>query len=344
MTNKYPNLRSHIRRRKGGKVVTYYFFDRRSAGEKDIPLGTDYGAALEKWAEISKGGPRISGTLEQAFQAWETDKDTGLGSYTNTDTIRDYTRALRKLRPVFGAATWESVEFTHLTIYLRKRTAKTRANREIATLQVIWNWARKEGMHNTNWPAAGMEKSRWRNKEKARDFEVSDELFEAVYFAGDDLLRDCMDVASATGMRIKDTITVMLPEGDILRLQSSKTGKKAAFDVSLSTVLPDLIRRRRKVKAMHSMLLTTPTGRPVTYTMLRARWEFAREWAAINAEAAGEERLAVDLRSMFLRDMRRYASNIAATDEEASQLLQHSSVSLTRKHYRTKATQLKAVR
>ena len=76
-----------------------------------------------------------------------------------------------------------------------------------------------------------------------------------------------MDISTATGMRIKDTINVPLPDGDLLRLHANKTGKKADFDLSLSEILPSLIKRRRAVRAHHPMLLSTPTGRPVTYTM-----------------------------------------------------------------------------
>jgi hypothetical protein len=47
---------------------------------------------------------------------------------------------------------------------------------------------------------------------------------------------------------------------------------------------------------------------------------------------------------MYLRDMRKRASDLADSDESASKLLQHSSVELTRRHYRTKATKLKVVR
>lgn len=236
------------------------------------------------------------------------------------------------------------MEFLHLTAYLRKRSAKTRANREVAVLQIIWNWARKEGLTALSWPAAGMERSRWKNKENAREFEVTDDMFEAVYQAGDQVLQDGMDISSATGMRLKDTITVLLPASHKLRLDASKTGKKADFDISLSSVLPGLIERRRKLRAEHMMLLSTPTGRPVTYRMLRERWEFAREWAALNAEAAGELSLAARIRTMVLRDMRKRASDLAGSDEEASRLLQHSSVTLTRKHYRIRATVLKPVR
>lgn len=344
MTNKFQNLRSHTRKRKSGRVVTYYFYDRRQDGERDIPLGTDYEQAVAKWEEIRQGGPRVVGTLEEAFRAWEADKETGLLSYQNSETRDGYAKCLRKLRPVFAAATWESVELVHLTGYLRRRTAKTRGNREMALLQIIWNWARKEGYTTAHWPAAGLEKSRWKNPENAREFEVTDDLFEAVYCAGDQVLQDAMDIATATGMRIKDTIIVPLPDGDLLRLTANKTGKKADFDVSLSEVLPGLIKRRRSIRAHHQMLLSTATGRPVTYTMLRSRWEFARELAALNADAAGEPQLAAAIRAMILRDMRKRASDLSESDEAASQLLQHSSVTLTRKHYRTKVTRLKPVR
>ncbi len=344
MTGDHPFLRSHSRKRKSGRVVTYYFYDRRAAGEPDIPLGTDFDAALKKWTEIRTDGPRIAGTLEEAFRAWEADNESGLLSYTNKETRDGYAKCLRQVRPVFGPATWESVEFVHLTAYLRKRSAKTRANREIALLQIVWNWARKEGLTGIQWPAAGMERSRWKNKEQAREFEVTDDLFDAVYHAGDQVLQDCMDVASATGMRLKDTVTVVLPVNDKLRLLASKTGKKADFDLSLSTVLPKLVARRRALRADHLMLLSTPTGRPVTYRMLRERWEFAREWAALNAEAAGEHDLAAEIRAMVLRDMRKRAGDLSDSDEDASKLLQHSSVQLTRKHYRTRAAVLKPVR
>lgn len=343
MTNQYPRLRSHTRRRKSGKVTTYYFYDRRATGEPDVPLGKDYDQAIEKWKEIYHDAPRLIGTLEEAFRKWEKDEDSGLLS-KKRETQKDYARCLNKLRPVFGPSSWEAVQLVHLKAYLNKRSAKVRGNREMSTLSLIWNWARLEGLTTLPWPAAGMEKSKWKNKENAREFEVTDDLFEAAYQAGDQILRDCMDLASATGMRLKDTVSVLLPANDVLRLKANKTGKKADFDLSLSEVLPELVKRRRALRADHLMLLSTPTGRPVTYSMLRTRWDFAREWAALNADAAGEHDLAADLRAMFLRDMRKRASDLMDTDEDASLLLQHSSVNVTKKHYRTKVTKLRPAR
>lgn len=341
MTGKHPRLRSHSRRRKNGRVVTYYVYDMRGTGKPDVSLGTDFDEALKKWEEIHNRAPRIAGTLEEAFSAWEQD---ALPDYTNVETKRGYAKSLRFLRPVFGEATWDQIDLPALKAYLRARTAKTQGNREMALLSIIWNWARGEGYTALPWPAAGMERSRWKNQEQAREFEVTPPLFAAVYAVADQVLRDCMDIASATGMRLTDVRTVLLPAGDTLRLKASKTGKKADFDLSLSAVLPDLVERRRKVKASHLMLLSTPTGRPVSARMLRDRWDKSREDAAKKAEQADQRELATQLRAMYLRDMRKLASDLAEDETAASKLLQHDDVNLTRRHYRTRATQLKPVR
>jgi hypothetical protein len=73
--------------------------------------------------------------------------------------------------------------------------------------------------------------------------------------------------------------------------------------------------------------------------MLRDRWETARK-----AAAKAHPEIADRILAMYLRDMRKRASDLADSDESASKLLQHSSVGLTRKHYRTRATKLKPVR
>ena len=111
MTGLYPRLRSHQRKRKNGKVVVYYFYDRRPEGEPDIPLGTEYEAAIRKWTDITQNGPSSTkGTLEEAFAAWEIE---ALPAYTNKETWRGYTKNLRTLRPVFGEATWTRWTFLH---------------------------------------------------------------------------------------------------------------------------------------------------------------------------------------------------------------------------------------
>ena len=69
--SKYPKLRASVKRGKGGQVWRSWWYDNRGTGRPDIALGTDYSAALQKWAEIVTDGPRIAGTLEEAFGGWE---------------------------------------------------------------------------------------------------------------------------------------------------------------------------------------------------------------------------------------------------------------------------------
>jgi hypothetical protein len=336
MTNAHPRLRSHVRKGKNGNVRTYWFYDMRHEGKPDIPLGKDYAKALEKWEEIHLRKPRIAGTLLEAFEGWEREV---LPNYENAGTKRTYAQSLTKLKPVFGGCSWEAIELSDLKGYLKGRTAKTQGNREMALLSVIWNWARGEGLTNLPWPAAGMEKSRWKNKEQPRSFEVTDAIFAAVYEAGDSVLRSTMDLATATGLRLTDCRQAPLPSGDVLRITASKTKKTAEFSISASPVLTALLQARRAIKADHLMLLTTPTGKPVSATMLRARWDEAREKAA-----KAHPELAAQIEAMYLRDMRKRAADLASDLEEASRLLQHSSTKVTADHYRNKPVKVRPVR
>jgi hypothetical protein len=341
MTGKHPRLRSHTRRRANGRVVTYYFYDRRAEGLPDLPLGTDYEKAVARWRDVHERAPLIAGTLEEAFKRWE---EECLPLYTNKFTKADFKKYLGKLRLAFGPCLWSDIEVKELKDYLKKRSGKTQANRELSLLSIIWNWARTEGLTRLAWPAAGMERSKWKNKEGVRRFKVTDELFAAVYPHGDQVLQDCMDLSSATAMRLTDCCDILLPRGEVLHLDASKTGKEASFDVNLSQVLPGLLERRRAVKANHLMLLSTPKGRRVSLRMLEDRWNEARRKAAQQAEDAGDAALAALIRRMWLRDMRKYSADLAPNLEAAAELLQHDDKRLTRRHYRTVAVQLKPMR
>jgi integrase len=339
---KFPRLRTLVRKMASGKVHTYYFYDMRPEGKADIALGKDHAVALAKWDELHNKKPRVKGTLEEAFALWADDV---LPTYTNVHTREGYAKALRKLRPVFGRATWAAVKLPHLKGYLDKRAGKTQANRELALLSVVWNFARLKGLTEAPYPAAGMQRAKWKNKETPRKAPVTPAMFEAIYAQGDQLLRDAMDLASATSMRVTDVRTVPLPHGDVLHLEASKTGKEADFDISLSTVLPDLIRRRRtNKKAEHLMLLAGPFRRPVSYRQLHDRFVAARAAAAAKVREDGDQALAVAIEGMILRDCRKYAADLAEDMGHAQQLLQHSDQGTTRRHYRSKVDTIKPVR
>jgi len=338
---KYPNLRVHVRKGANGQRYVYYFYDMRGEGLPDIPLGRDRDEALAEWDALYNKRPRIKGTIEEAFAQWESEK---LPEYASEETRKGYTKGLRWLRKVFASATWDATKLVHLMDYLKARKGKTQANREISLLSIIWNQARMWGMTTLPFPGAGMERSKWKNKEHAREFEVTDALFDAVYNEAGQMLRDCMDLSTATGMRLTDCRTILLPADNILKLKAGKTGKKADFDLALSQVLPDLLARRRAMDVSHLMLLSTEDGFRVEAKDLRREYDKARRKAAAKAREQGHKAFALEIEAMVLRDMRKRASDLSDSDEAASSLLQHSSVALTKRHYRSKATQLKPVR
>ncbi len=194
--SKHPRLRTHIRKGAAGQVWVSYWYDMRQEGLPDVSLGTDYDEAIKQWHEIHEHKPRIAGTIMEAMTRWESE---ALSGYSNPETCKSYARQLKRIAPVFGPATWDSVKLHHLTQYLEDRSAKTQANREMAVFQIVWNFARKKGLTELPWPAAGMEKSRWRNQEPPRQIDVTDALFAAIYEQANGTLRDVMDLASATG-------------------------------------------------------------------------------------------------------------------------------------------------
>jgi hypothetical protein len=330
MTGKHPRLRSQAKKRKSGRVVVYYSYDMRGEGVADIPLGRDFAKAVLKWDEIHNKKSRLIGTLEEAFAAWEAKV---LPTYESAETKKGYAKNLRTMRPAMQHSTWDQIDLPALRGYLDKRSAKTQGNREMALLSIIWNWARTQGFTALPWPAAGMEKSRWKNKEKPRRMKVEDEVFAAIFWEGDQVLRDCMALGSATGMRLTDCIEVLMPRGDLLHLEASKTGKEAEWDMSLSATLPDLLARRRALKVDHLMLLTMPNRKPVTLSLLRSRWDKARIRAAVKASIANDDELVAAIRALYLRDMRKRAAQKSKSLKEASELLQHGDERITQRHY-----------
>lgn len=336
---KYPRLRTKVYRGKGGQAYVYYVYDMRPEGKPDVRLGKDHAKAIEQWEQLHHKRPLTAGRLEEAFARFE---DQVLPTYESAETRRGYTKNLRALRPVFGGMAWDEVDLPSLRLYLDMRSAKTQGNREMALMRIVWGKALLWGMTRLPWPAAGVRG--WKNPEAPREFEVTEAMFQAVYAQADQVLRDCMDIASATGMRLTDARTVRMPVDGVLSHRASKTAKPMRFVVAESPVLSALVGRREAMRAHSVMLLATDTGRQVTARMLRERWDAARDQAAYRAETAGQPELGARIRGMYLRDMRSLASDLAPNEEEAAKLLQHSHPTITRRHYRTKAQTLRAVR
>ncbi len=328
-------FRARIRRGKNGQVWTCYYWDGRGAERGEVSLGTDYAEAKRRWEELEGLRDAGAGTLKQAFDKFEADV---LPTYTSATTRRDYANSLRAMRPTMERATWEAITTPMLAAYRDQRSAKTRANRELALLSLVWKWAREWGYTQLPYPGQGMRK----NPERARAIQVTDAAFAALYAHADPVLRDALDWITATGLRITDVLALRLTDcrDGVVRVQANKTGKPAEFVIGASAVLPRLIEARKANKrAMHLRMLATPTGRAVTERMLHDRFVAART----AAEKAAPELLDA-LRGLVLRDMRKRAAALAPDLATAATLLQHSSPAVTRRHYRTQGDKIAPVR
>ena len=333
--SKYPRLRTKIYRGKNGQVYSYYVYDNRGNGVPDVRLGTDYKTALAMWDNLHNRVPLTLGRIQQAIDKW---REEVLPTYKVPNTRHQYKSYLLNVEAAMGHMAWEEITMQVLYAYIAKRSAKTSANREMSTLALVWGKAKIWGMTDTVYPALGLKD--WKNKEKARAVEVTDAMFQAVYEQADRVLRDAMDIATSTGMRVTDVRTIRMPVNGILRFKASKTGKMAEFVVAESPVLSALVARREAMKAHCVMLLCTDTGRQVSeYMLSEQRWPKARA-AAIKAHPE----LAKDLAGLYLRDLRKMAANLAGSVEDAAKLLQHSSQKTTTDHYYHQPTKLRAVR
>lgn len=334
--SKFPKLRTSVKRGKAGQVWSSYWYDMRGTGKPDVALGNDYELALERWAELHLNGPRIAGTLEEAFARWETDAEGLASDRFKPHTKIGYAKCLRMLRPVFGAARWAEVTLPVLAQYVRQRTAKARARQEMQLLSVIWGYARLQGLTDLVYPAIGMQRNAWKGLAGVRRVEVSDAAFAALHAHADPCLRDALDIASATGLRVEDVLGLRLSDVRDGRLivDAGKTGKTASFELAGSVLLP-IIERRRELRGTEHVFILAAGRRPVTYRRLAARFEAARAAAAKELpECAG----------LYLRDMRKRAAQQSGSLADASKLLQHSSLSVTKRHYRSGAEKLKPVR
>jgi hypothetical protein len=249
-----------------------------------------------------------------------------LPQYTKVTRV-GYEKNLKMLRPVFENASWDGITMPTLVRYLEKRTAKIQGNREMACFSVIWHWAQMQGLTNLQWPAAGLSRSRWKNKEKPRKVQVADDQFDGLYEHADPLLRDYMTIATATGLRMTDILALRLTDvrGTWLVLEANKTGKGLEIDLTGSVML-DVIERRRAKKVDHIFLLAEGKARPVTERMIRGRFNKARA--------------KVGVVHLIARDLRKRAAELS---EDPQALLQHSNASVTKKHYLGRA-KVKAAR
>lgn len=299
-TNLPPGMRA--RHRKAG---TYYYLDTGAKPRKEIPLGSDYVLAVQKWAELTVSATPRSDliTFRYAAECYQRDVLPTKALRTQRDNLKE----LAKLYEFFDSPpiALDDIEPVNVRQYLdwRGKTAKVRANREKALFSHVFNYARDKGLTSAPNPCAGIKGYR----ETGRDTYVDDATYLAVWTAAEEPLRDAMDMAYLTGQRPADVLKLTrtdIKDGELL-IEQNKTGKKLriAIEGELATVLQRI--SSRKVISMR--LVTTTKGDAMTAVALRGAFDRARAKAIQDHPA-----LAANIKAFQFRDLRAKAG----TDKE----------------------------
>ena len=327
-----PGMVRRKRPRKNGKIwVGYYYRD--SAG-KEIPLGTDLSKARLKWAELeAKEKPADLTTMKGIFDRYVRDVIPKKGERTQKDNMAE----LKQLRPTFDEAPIDSITPFNIAGYRDARSAKVRANREIALLSHVFNMAREWGLTERENPCQGIRK----NKEAPRDYYANAVVWAAVYGMAELELKEAMDLAYLTGQRPADVIVMRIDdvEGDYLLVTQGKTQQKLRILMSTKEAensLGKLIREITERNACHpsKYLLINKHGKRMTKGMLRLRWDKAREKAQKNALDQGDPMLAAKIGRFQFRDIRPKAASEIVDIGDASLLLGHTKQEITKRVYR----------
>ena len=332
-----PRMIRRIRKGTTGKIwVSYYYNGRDAAGKrKEIPLGTDLDQAKVEWARLErKAPPKPNNLMAYVFDRYEKEIIPGKSIRTQSDNYKE----LKQLRKAFESAPIESITPQVVAQYRDARTAKVRANREIALLSHAFTIAREWGLTDKANPCFGVR----RNKEKPRDYYAGDIVWNAVYFEAAQELKDAMDLAYLTGQRPADVLKIAVTDlnNGFLLIGQGKTEKRLRLRLEnagnasgLSTFINNLLERRALNGVRTSTLITNATGLRMSQQMLRNRWDDARDKAAIKVATDGDPALAASIRQFQFKDIRpKAASEIELT--HASRLLGHSTEEITKKVYR----------
>lgn len=354
------NLPPRMRARHRGDKIWFYYDTGKKKPRTEIPLGNDFVLALRKYADLEMEGRELAAVVATFGYAAERYQREVVPTKAPA-TQRNNALYLAMLLKFFNdpPVPLGQIEPIHVRQYLDWRVqvakqaaearnsarrskgnlekptsgdeGKTIANREVALFSAIWNQAREWGYTDKANPCAGVRKHR----ETGRDIYIEDEIYQAVYQAADEPLRDAMDLAYLTGQRPGDTLAMSetdIREG-VLSVKQAKTNAKLRISIKgkLEALIERMLARKRKNSVHVLLLVVNEHGQRLGRDALRVRFDKAREKAATD-----NPKLAKAIRAFQFRDLRAKAGTDKAESSgdirKAQKQLGHATVSMT-EHY-----------
>jgi integrase len=302
----------------------------RPLGKKPIPLGpiSDPGLCLKRYAEIV-GPTGTPETLGDVIDKYLREIVPTLAPRTQ----EDYRAYCGMLKRGLGHMLPDEVTINDLYDYQEARRAPVRANREVTVLGVIYR-------HAIRWRAA--------HTSPVRDFLYTPESPRQRVVSGSERrrfaraycppwLKGYLALKLLTGRR----------QGELLKLNRfAEKPSGIAFRILKKRKERELIVQwTPRLRKVWKWLLALPRpadkaeifigerGKPVNARSLKSVWHRAMErW-----EADGNNRF-------WEHDLRAYTAGAAESDERARELLDHGSISTTRKSYRRTTAKVRPLR
>lgn len=321
--SRWKHLPAGMRARPRGRKV-FFYFDAGGRPRREIPLGSDYITACQRWAELARGTraatPRAP-TFADACDLYRTEELPKKASRTQ----KEYLYAIRRLGEFFGDGPLDLIEPRHWEEYAAKRTPIS-ATHEKATFSAIWKYAIRRGYTKAENPTRA-----WTGTTSKRKYAMRDDVYAAIYAYADQTMRDAMDLAYLTGQRPSDVRKMTRADvvSGYLLVDQQKTGERVRIEVvgELAALLDRF--SRRTVGTICQSLVVTEKGRPLTEKTLRYRYNKARTLAAADRANAG---IKAAIEAAQFRDLR---AKSATDDEEGAQSrLGHTTPAMTARYIR----------
>lgn len=355
------NLPAGMRARHRG-AKTYYFLDTGARPRREIPLGQDYVAAVQKWAELTVSGVSTGDLITFRHVAERYLREELPKKEPATRAL--YLRQLANLYKIFDdpPSPLDSIEPVHIRQYrdwrvkttlaskkaknvelvaagrapvvITNKEGEVPANREKALFSAIFNFAREKGLTTKPNPCAGIKSF----KEDGRDIYIDDDVYAAVWEAAEPHLRDVLDVAYLTGQRPADVrkMTLADTKGGAIPVKQNKGKKK--LRVAIEGELAVVLQRIKDRKHNSLLLFNNEAGQPVTEYELRGAFDRAR-----NVAATSHPELEKKIREYQIRDLRAKAGTDTEESsgmEAAQNQLGHSTSKMTAHYVRNRLGKL----
>ena len=258
-------------------------------------------------------------TVELLWSKYQTEVLVKLAAKTQSGRRNDMKKPLQ----VFGKVDPATIEPHHIWTFWRDRGETEQARHEIRALSALLTFARQCGARSTDNPCFKLGLA----GAKGRDLYVTDAMFFAVRDIAPTMIGYAMDLAWCGGLD-EGTIRQLERRHVIstgLKFERGKTGKYQLIEGDdLVTIVRAALSERPQ---MRRSLICRHDGKPYTANGFQTAWQRAMR----KAIEAG--RLPAELRFHF-HDIRAKGGSEAQSDEDAMNLLGHSDIEVTRKHYR----------